>query len=194
MVGDLGLGKALDVSSRLTMIAGTPSYVAPEQARGESPTPRRPVLPRRAGLPAAQRSHALQPRDASDAARSRPAAAACRRGSARSRARSRRSSRRALARERAALVLGDRLRRRLDRRPRPGPTGREDTAVAPGRPRAHRARTAPLAGPAGYPLAEPACPRDGAAADGSWPASRPWRSALRGAGSWSRGLDDDRRR
>ena len=35
MVGDLGLGKALDVSSRLTMIAGTPSYVAPEQALGE---------------------------------------------------------------------------------------------------------------------------------------------------------------
>jgi hypothetical protein len=35
MVGDLGLGKALDVSSRLTMIAGTPSFVAPEQARGE---------------------------------------------------------------------------------------------------------------------------------------------------------------
>ena len=36
LLGDLGLGKALDVSSRLTMVAGTPSYVAPEQARGES--------------------------------------------------------------------------------------------------------------------------------------------------------------
>jgi hypothetical protein len=35
MVGDLGLGKALDMSSRLTVIAGTPSFVAPEQAQGE---------------------------------------------------------------------------------------------------------------------------------------------------------------
>ncbi|WP_228387917.1 MULTISPECIES: serine/threonine-protein kinase [unclassified Nocardioides] len=35
MVADLGLGKALDVSSRLTMIAGTPSFVAPEQAQAE---------------------------------------------------------------------------------------------------------------------------------------------------------------
>jgi len=35
MMGDLGLGKALDVSSRLTMIAGTPSFVAPEQAQAE---------------------------------------------------------------------------------------------------------------------------------------------------------------
>ncbi|WP_395691194.1 serine/threonine-protein kinase [Nocardioides sp.] len=40
MVADLGLGKALDVSSRLTMIAGTPSYVAPEQAQGEPLDPR----------------------------------------------------------------------------------------------------------------------------------------------------------
>ncbi len=40
MLGDLGLGKALDVSSRLTMIAGTPSFVAPEQAQGESPDAR----------------------------------------------------------------------------------------------------------------------------------------------------------
>ena len=39
MLGDLGLGKALDVSSRLTMIAGSPSFVAPEQAQGESPNP-----------------------------------------------------------------------------------------------------------------------------------------------------------
>lgn len=35
MVADLGLGKALDMSSRLTLIAGTPTYAAPEQARGE---------------------------------------------------------------------------------------------------------------------------------------------------------------
>ncbi|WP_216654064.1 serine/threonine-protein kinase [Nocardioides sp. zg-DK7169] len=35
MVADLGLGKTLDVSSRLTMVAGTPSFVAPEQAQGE---------------------------------------------------------------------------------------------------------------------------------------------------------------
>jgi len=35
MLGDLGLGKALDMSSRLTMIGGTPSFVAPEQAQGE---------------------------------------------------------------------------------------------------------------------------------------------------------------
>ena len=40
MVGDLGLGRALDMSSRLTMVAGTPSYVAPEQARAESPDAR----------------------------------------------------------------------------------------------------------------------------------------------------------
>jgi serine/threonine protein kinase len=35
MVGDLGLGKALDMSSRLTLAGGTPSFVAPEQAAGE---------------------------------------------------------------------------------------------------------------------------------------------------------------
>ena len=40
MVGDLGLGRALDMSSRLTLVAGTPSYVAPEQARAESPDAR----------------------------------------------------------------------------------------------------------------------------------------------------------
>ena len=40
MVADLGLGKSLDMSSRLTMIAGTPSFVAPEQAQGEPLDPR----------------------------------------------------------------------------------------------------------------------------------------------------------
>jgi serine/threonine protein kinase len=35
MVADLGLGKTVDMSSRLTMIAGTPTFVAPEQAQGE---------------------------------------------------------------------------------------------------------------------------------------------------------------
>jgi eukaryotic-like serine/threonine-protein kinase len=40
MVGDLGLGKAFDMSSRLTMIAGTPTFVAPEQAQGERLDPR----------------------------------------------------------------------------------------------------------------------------------------------------------
>jgi hypothetical protein len=40
MMGDLGLGKALDMSSRLTMIAGTPTYVAPEQASAQAPDAR----------------------------------------------------------------------------------------------------------------------------------------------------------
>jgi|tagenome__1003787_1003787.scaffolds.fasta_scaffold20988655_8 hypothetical protein len=40
MVGDLGLGKALDMSSRLTMIAGTPTYIAPEQASAQAPDAR----------------------------------------------------------------------------------------------------------------------------------------------------------
>lgn len=35
MVGDLGLGKVMDASSKLTQIGGTPAYAAPEQARGE---------------------------------------------------------------------------------------------------------------------------------------------------------------
>ena len=63
MVGDLGLGKALDMSSRLTMIAGTPTFVAPEQASAAGARrARRPVLPGRAGLPAAHRPAAVHPR------------------------------------------------------------------------------------------------------------------------------------
>jgi hypothetical protein len=40
MLGDLGLGKSLDLSSRLTVVAGTPLFVAPEQAAAESPDAR----------------------------------------------------------------------------------------------------------------------------------------------------------
>jgi serine/threonine protein kinase len=40
MLGDLGLGKAMDMSSRLTMVGGTPTYAAPEQALGEALDPR----------------------------------------------------------------------------------------------------------------------------------------------------------
>ncbi|WP_036563221.1 serine/threonine-protein kinase [Nocardioides halotolerans] len=40
MLGDLGLGKSLDMSSRLTMVAGTPTYVAPEQAAAQAPDAR----------------------------------------------------------------------------------------------------------------------------------------------------------
>lgn len=40
MLGDLGLGKAMDMASRLTVIGGTPSFVAPEQAQGEPLDPR----------------------------------------------------------------------------------------------------------------------------------------------------------
>ena len=55
-----GLGKALDMSSRLTMVAGTPTYVAPEQAAAAGARrARRPVLPRRPGLPAAHRPAAV---------------------------------------------------------------------------------------------------------------------------------------
>jgi hypothetical protein len=40
MLGDLGLGKVVDGTSRATVLAGTPSYAAPEQARGEKLDPR----------------------------------------------------------------------------------------------------------------------------------------------------------
>lgn len=40
MLGDLGLGKVVDGTSKQTVLAGTPSYAAPEQARGEKLDPR----------------------------------------------------------------------------------------------------------------------------------------------------------
>ena len=63
MVGDLGLGKALDVSSRLTMIAGTPVVRRARAGPGRAPRrPSRPVLPGRAVLPAPDRPTAVRPR------------------------------------------------------------------------------------------------------------------------------------
>ena len=80
MVADLGLGKALDMSSRLTMIAGTPTFVAPEQAQGEPlDAAGRPVLPRGAHLPAAERARAVPPRDAGRRRGAGPAGCRCRR-------------------------------------------------------------------------------------------------------------------
>ena len=63
MLGDLGLGKAMDMSSRLTMIAGTPTFVAPEQAQGEHLDARADQYSLgRADLPAVHRAGAVRPR------------------------------------------------------------------------------------------------------------------------------------
>ena len=63
MLGDLGLGKALDMSSRLTMIAGTPTFVAPEQAQGEHLDARADQYSLGAlTLPAVHRAGAVRPR------------------------------------------------------------------------------------------------------------------------------------
>ena len=144
MLGDLGLGKALDVSSRLTMIAGSPSFVAPEQAQGETPgARRRPVLPRRADHPppagrpdavAARRPHrGRQPRTAAAPRERRPAVP--RRG------RRRRTSRPG-ARPGGPLAQRHGVRRRAHQRPRRlgRPRAAGAAAVAGRRPRAHPAR------------------------------------------------------
>ena len=63
MLGDLGLGKALDVSSRLTMIAGQSVVRGARAGPGrDSRRDRRPVLPRRHHPPAAGRPDAVAAR------------------------------------------------------------------------------------------------------------------------------------
>ena len=63
MVGDLGLGKTVDMSSRLTMIAGTPDVRGAGAGAGRAHRrARRPVLPRRSRLPPAHRPPAAPAR------------------------------------------------------------------------------------------------------------------------------------
>ncbi len=147
MVADLGLGKALDMSSRLTMIAGTPSFVAPEQAQGEPLDPRADqyslaaltylLLSGRAPYAHASLSAAAAPRRTATAVHPRPSVPGRRRGGGPPGAGSR--PRGPVARRRV-------VRRCARRRPRAGCRDRPERAVAAGRPAAHPAgRTAELA-------------------------------------------------
>ena len=118
MLADLGLGKALDVSSRLTMIAGTPSFVAPEQAQGEPlDAAGRPLRARRADPPAADRRAGVPARVALRRGRARPAAGAVATAGGSSR-RGGRGRRPAGPRTRTASSAGPTSRRTSRRSPR----------------------------------------------------------------------------
>ena len=145
MVGDLGLGKALDVSSRLTMIAGTPSFVAPEQAQGEHLDARADqyslaalsylLLTGRPPYAHGTLSAAANPGSARPDVDAGAAVPARRRG---------RRTPGARGGPRRPLPRRPVLRRRVADRPRPGRDGRAARALATGRPRAHPARQPPL--------------------------------------------------
>ena len=181
MVADLGLGKALDVSSRLTMIAGTPSFVAPEQAQGEPLDPRADQYSLAAlDLPDARRPRAVLPRLAGGGRRTRPAAAAVDRPTAtvprRGRGRRPRAAWPAIAR--SAGPTSRRTSRPSPRRSATAATGPDARAVAAAGPApdpAGRATDAggvpgPVAGAAPGPEADRArAPRRGWS---GWPCSR----------------------
>ena len=159
MLGDLGLGKAMDMSSRLTMIAGTPDVRRPRAGAGRAAgRARRPVLPGRAHLPAVHRPGAVRPREPGRGGRAGAAAAAVgtrarvpRRGRARSWPGAVAGPRGALARRHG--VRRGPARGARGRRPR-GDAG----ALAAAGPRAHPARRAPDPRPDAKALADPTPP------------------------------------
>ena len=144
MLGDLGLGKALDMSSRLTMIAGTPTFVAPEQAQGEHLDARADQYSLgRAHLPAAHRAGAVRARRPGRGRRARrppPPVGAGPRVPRRGRAAS--SAGRSRRTASSAGPTSRRTSRRCARRSATAARGRDAGAVAAARPRAHPARRA----------------------------------------------------
>ena len=206
MLGDLGLGKALDVSSRLTMIAGTPVVRRARAGAGRAARrARRPVLPGCADLPAAHRPGAVRPRLAVRGGRARPAAAAVDAGAGvpgRGRAVVRRGARR---RPRGALARRHGVRRRRCARRSASPATRlparrrwlplDPNLTQPGaRPSLRRRRTTL---PGADAAAEAAGAVGGSAVAAgsccSWPARSPGSPWWRGDRTTPRPFTDDDR-
>ena len=176
MLADLGLGKALDVSSRLTMIAGTPSFVAPEQAQGEPLDARADqyalgalthlLLTGEPRLPARVAVRRVRPRPAAGAVAARPGVPG-RRSTPSSGVPSTRTAS-------SAGPTSRRTSRRSTRRSASTPAAPMPRALAADRPEPHPAR--PAADRAARPTTR--CPtrtRPGRApADGCWWAPPPW--------------------